>query len=132
MGFGIAYGSFARGATAGEYLDRLALQNRIFSDDIHIERVVSVGGRLSIVTSQPFVRGVDAPQEEIDRYMADMDFERIGVGTYYDADEGLLVYDLVPKNAKKDAAGHILLIDPVIQRVRPDFADFMRANPIFH
>jgi hypothetical protein len=46
--------------------------------------------------------------------------------------KGLLVYDLVPKNAKKDAAGHILLIDPVIQRVLPDFADFMRDNPIFH
>ncbi len=110
----------------------MALQNRIFSDDIHIERIVSVGGRLSIVTSQPFIRGVDAPQADIDRHMAEMHFERIGIGTYYDASEGLLVYDLVPKNAKKDTAGNILLIDPVIQRVLPDFADFMRANPIFH
>lgn len=130
MGFGIAYGSFARGATAGEYLDRLAIQSRIFSDDIHIERVVSVGGRLSIVTSQPFIRGIDPPQDEIDRLMAEMEFERIGLGTDYDAGEGLLVYDLVPKNAKKDEAGRILLIDPVIQHL-PDFADFMRANPIF-
>jgi hypothetical protein len=88
MGYGIAYGSFARGATAGEYLDRLAIQNRIFSDDLHIERVVSVGGRLSIVTSQPFIRGDDAPQGDIDRHMAEMHFERIGIGTYYDADEG--------------------------------------------
>jgi hypothetical protein len=90
MGFGIAYGSFARGANAGEYLDRLAIQNRIFSDDVHLERVVSVGGRFSIVTTQPFIRGVDAPQEEIDREMVNMGFERLGIGTYYHADEGLL------------------------------------------
>jgi hypothetical protein len=131
MGYGIAYGSFSQGATAGEYLDRIAIHNRIFNDDIHIERVVPHRGKLSIVTSQPFIRGVDAPQGEIDRYMEKLGFERLSTGTYYHADEGLLVHDLVPKNAKQDRAGNIYLIDPVIQRVTPDFADFMRKNPIF-
>lgn len=101
MGFGIAYGSFARGATAGEYLDRLALPNRILSDDIHLERVVSVGGRLSIVTSQPFIRGVDASQAEIDRCLEDLGFERIGTGTYYHSGEGFL-YTTLSRRTRKE------------------------------
>ena len=93
--------------------------------------VVPTGpGLLSIVTSQPFVNGRDAEQSEIDAMMLEMNFERIGEGMYYHAGEGLLVHDLVPKNVKVVADGCVLPIDPVIQRITPDFADYFRRNPI--
>jgi hypothetical protein len=131
MGYGIAYGSFCQGATPSEYLDRLAIHNRIFGDDVRLERIVPVGGRLSIITSQPAIKGRDARQEEIDAMMAEKGFERIGLGTYYHSGEGLLVHDLVPKNAKvSEQDGVVQPIDPVIQRVTPEFAEFLRRHPI--
>ncbi|MGC3989782.1 MAG: hypothetical protein QM796_08920 [Chthoniobacteraceae bacterium] len=57
-GFGIALGSYSRGAMPSEYLDRLELNNRIFQDDVRLEYlIVESNHRLSIVTSQPFIRG---------------------------------------------------------------------------
>jgi hypothetical protein len=39
-GYGIALGSHTHGATPSEYLDRLILQNKIFDDDIRLERIL--------------------------------------------------------------------------------------------
>jgi hypothetical protein len=131
MGYGIAYGSFCQGATPSEYLDRLVIHNRIFGDDVRLERIVPVGGKLSIITSQPAIKGRDAVQAEIDGLMTDKGFERIGLGTYYHAGEGLLVHDLLPKNVKVGKQdGMVQPIDPVIQRVTPEFAEFLRQHPI--
>jgi len=53
LGYGIALGSFVKGATPAEYLDRLSLQNEIFSDDIQLEYVLTqvrqLGSRPKIV-----------------------------------------------------------------------------------
>ena len=130
-GYGIAFGSHSQGATPGEYLDRLIIHNRIFGDDVRLERVVSIGDKLSIVTSQPTIKGRDATQTEIDGMMAQKGFEKIGVGAYYHSDENILIHDLVPKNVK--VSGHdgmVHPIDPVIQRVTPEFADFMKRHPV--
>jgi hypothetical protein len=62
--------------------------------------------------------------------MRDKGFERLGEGMYYHATEGLLVHDLVPKNVKVSESGYVHAIDPVIQRVTPEFADYFRRNPI--
>ena len=129
-GYGIAYGSYSQGATPSEYLDRIATHNREFGDDVRIERVVPIGGKLSIVTSQPFIRGRDATAGEIDSMMAGKGYEKIGEGTYHHAEKGLLVHDLVPKNAKVSERGIVHAIDPIIQRVKPDFAADLKASPI--
>lgn len=102
-----------------------------FNDQIKLESVVPLGPEeLSILTSQPFIRGRDAEQAEIDNMMREKGFERIGLGTFYHADEGLLVHDLVPKNVKVSELGYIHPIDPVIQRVTQEFANYLRRNPI--
>jgi hypothetical protein len=129
-GYGIAYGSHSQGATPSEYLDRLSTQNRIFDDDVEFERVVPVGNKLSIVTSQPFIKGRDATQPEIDLFMREKGFEKIGEGTFYHSGEGLLVHDLLPKNAKMSQSGRVHPIDPVIQRVTPEFAHDLKMHPI--
>ncbi len=128
-GYGIALGSFDRGATPSEYLDRLDLQNRIFDDDIRLERIVIRNDKPIIVTSQPAIKGVAPTQIALDELMAGKGYEKLTDGAYYDERAGLLIFDLFPRNAIQAANGHIYPIDPVIQRITPEFAQFLREHP---
>jgi hypothetical protein len=82
-----------------------------------------------IVTSQRIAKGFPAKEAEIIAVMEDSGYEHIAPGTFYLETRGLLVYDLHPRNAIKDPAGDIQMIDPVVQRVLPDFANFIRDHP---
>jgi hypothetical protein len=128
-GYGIALGSIVHGATPSEYLDRLLLQNSLFDDDIRLERIVPKHNKPIIITSQPAIKGVQAPQEAIDRLMERKEFRKVTDGAYYDQQCGLLVYDLFPRNAFLAADGDVYPIDPVIQRVSQEFAEFLEAHP---
>ena len=128
-GYGIALGSYVHGASPAEYLDRLALQNSIFNDDIHLELIVVRNKKPIIVTSQPFISGEYASQEALDAMMLEHGFEKFISGAYYYVEDGLLVFDLFPKNAKINSTGVICPFDPVVQRITPDFADFLRKYP---
>lgn len=128
-GYGIALGSNTHGATPSEYLDRLALQNKIFDDDIRLERVVENDGKPIIVTSQPSIKGAEASQAALDELMTGKGYENLAEGAYYDEKRGLFVFDLLPRNAIQAADGHIYPIDPVIQRIAPDFGQFLREHP---
>jgi len=129
LGYGIALGSLTRGATPSEYLDRLDLQNLIFHDDIRLERVVANGGKPIIITSQPFIMGVMAAAAALDELMLGKGYEKLTDGAYYSEGEGLLVFDLLPRNAILATDGQIYPIDPVIQRITPDFGQFLREEP---
>lgn len=128
-GYGIALGSHTHGATPAEYLDRLALTNKVFDDDIRLERVLVKRGKLIIVTSQPAIEGKAAKQADIDAMMSGKVFEKFIDGAYYRAKDGLLVFDLLPRNVIETGDGRIYPIDAAIQRIQPDFADFLRENP---
>lgn len=128
-GYGIALGSLCHGATPSEYLDRLLLQNQIFEDDIRLERVIENAGRPIITTSQPSIKGQAPTQVSLDQLMEGKQYEKLDEGAYYDAKGGLLIFDLFPRNAIQAADGHVYPIDPVIQRVAPDFGQFLREHP---
>ena len=128
-GYGIALGSFVHGATPAEYLDRLLLQNCIFNDDIQLEYIVSWNEKPIIVISQPFISGDYADQASLDNMMQEHGFEKFISGAYYDSDDGLLVFDLFPKNSKINGNGVICPFDPVVQRISSEFADFLRKFP---
>ena len=129
LGYGIALGSLSRGATPSEYLDRLDLQNLIFHDDIRLERIVANNGQPIIITSQPFIKGVAATAAALDDLMLGKGYEKLTDGAYYYERAGLLVFDLIPRNAILAADGHIYPIDPVIQRITPEFGQFLREHP---
>lgn len=129
LGYGIALGSLTRGATPSEYLDRLDLQNLIFQDDIQLDRVVANNGKPIIIISQPFIKGVAATAIALDRLMLDKGYEKLADGAYYCEPEGLLIFDLFPRNAILATDGQIYPIDPVIQRITPDFGHFLRQQP---
>jgi hypothetical protein len=128
-GYGIALGSLTHGATPSEYLDRLDLQNQIFHDDIRLERIVANKGRPVIITSQPAIKGGAPTQPALDELMTGKGYEKLADGAYYDEPAGLLVFDLFPRNAIQAADGHIYPIDPVIQRITPEFGQFLREEP---
>jgi len=128
-GYGIALGSLTRGATPSEYLDRLDLQNKIFHDDIWLERIVSNSGKPIIITSQPAIKGIAPTQAALDDLMTEKGYEKLADGAYYDEPHGLLLFDLFPRNAIQAADGHIYPIDPVIQRITPEFGQFLREEP---
>jgi hypothetical protein len=129
FGYGIALGSIVHGATPSEYVDRLALQNRIFDDDIRLERIIANRGFPIVVTSQPAIKGSAPSQVALDELMLAKGYERLAEGAYYDPPAGLLVFDLFPRNAIQADDGQIYPIDPVIQRITPDFGDFLRQQP---
>ena len=128
-GYGIALGSFTHGATPSEYLDRLDLQNQIFNDDIWLERVVENSGQPIIITSQPFIKGSASTQAALDELMTSKGYEKLTDGAYYDEQTGLLMFDLFPRNAIQSGNGVVYPIDPVIQRILPDFGQFLREHP---
>lgn len=129
LGYGIALGSFIHGATPAEYLDRLALQNQVFQDDIRLERIVTNQGQPIIITSQPAIKGIAPTQPVLDELMAGKGYATLAVGAYYDAPTGLLIFDLFPRNAIQVTNGEVYPIDPVIQRITPEFAQFLQAQP---
>ena len=79
------------GATPSEYLDRIALQNQIFEDDIRLERVVENEGKPIIITSQPSIKGHSPTQDALDELMLGKGYEKLDEGAYYDGGVGLLV-----------------------------------------
>jgi hypothetical protein len=103
------------------------VQNRIFEDDVRLERVVKTGAGISVVTSQPAIKGRAAQPEEIDATMASLGFEKLAPGIYHHPDKGLIVHDLHPRNAvfRENRA---VPIDAALQRAKPEFANFVRRN----
>ena len=130
LGYGIALGSHCRGATPSEYIDRLALQNELFSDDIQLE-AIAIRDRVPVViTSQPIYRGIPTPEAEIITLMTANQFKHLAPGTFYLKERGLLVFDLHPRNAIRDPKGFVHVFDPVVQRITEDFAQYIEEFPI--
>jgi hypothetical protein len=90
---------------------------------------VANNGKPIIITSQPFIKGGTPIQAALDELMLAKGYEKLTDGAYYDEPAGLLIFDLFPRNAIQTADGHIYPIDPVIQRITPEFGQFLRAEP---
>lgn len=130
QGYGIALGSHLHGASPAEYLDRLVLQNSLFDDDIRLEWISPRPNRkLAIVSSQPDITGEPARPGEIDVLMESKGFTRLTDGAFLDPGNSILVFDMFPRNVVRSPDGTLYPIDPVIQRVTPEFAEFLRNNP---
>lgn len=86
-------------------------------------------GKPIVITSQPAIKGKSPTQSALDELMTGKGYEILAEGAYYDEPDGLLVFDLFPRNAIQPADGHIYPIDPVIQRITLDFGQFLRESP---
>jgi Serine/Threonine/Tyrosine Kinase found in polyvalent proteins len=88
-----------RPATPLEYLDRLALHNELFGDDMEFLGLVRQRGGLSMVTSQIFLRGEKPAIPQIEAFMAENGFRRLrGENAYFRAADHLAVFDAHARN----------------------------------
>ena len=81
--FGWSAESEGKRATPLEYLDRLAWQNLLFSDEISIVAVVGEERVMRVVTRQPYIfEALDSPDitlEEIDQFFQERNFRKIAL-----------------------------------------------------
>lgn len=109
-------------ALPAEYLHRLLVSNRIFSDQVRLEWVSRDADGVVIVTSQPTIIGTGATEEEMMAYFLSLHFVWIrgysagyrGAMTFYRDLDQVAVFDAHPANFLKDRQGVILPIDGVV------------------
>lgn len=88
-----------RPATPLEYLDRLALYNELFGDDVEFIGLVRQRGGLSLVISQIFLTGGKPSIPQIASFMSGQGFRKLGdVNAYYRAEDRLAVFDAHARN----------------------------------
>ena len=102
--------NFGARGEAHVYLENILLVNELFADDWRFEGVVDDSDGLRIVTSQPFINGRMATEDEIAGYFAALGFSREREHTFRRAD-GLTVADARPANILCDDTGAIIPID---------------------
>lgn len=126
---------FVRQATPLEYLERMALFNDVFADDIRVVGVLAEP-EPAIVTTQPVIRGRDATVEEITTFMAGLGFAEVrGVVagrrdsvSYFRASDGVAAFDAHGENVIFGGGG-VAPIDLFVVRTDEDLAAFL-ATPV--
>jgi hypothetical protein len=117
----------AQAEDAGAYLQRWALQNRIFHDDVHVEGYVMLPGEheASIVISQPFIEGRDATPAEISDFLRSKGFVEIESEKWVHPITGIKVWDgITPGNVIAREDGTMMPID---LQLEPASAEDQRA-----
>lgn len=113
-------------SSPGEYLERMALHNKVFNDSIKLEGITKNGG---LVISQPRITGRAATRVEVEHLFLDNGFQKIpekstmmnGVlsGTsFYHVEDQILVVDARPANVMVSSEGDFQVIDVMI--TKPD------------
>jgi hypothetical protein len=111
-------------ATPLEYLERLALQNEVFADDICLRSLAIESEGLVILTTQPFIRGSQAKPPEILAAMGQLGFERIpGIPantdecfSFYRRRDRVSAFDAHNGNFIRQKSGLVIPIDLVMVR----------------
>ncbi|MEZ5303513.1 MAG: hypothetical protein R3F11_23155 [Verrucomicrobiales bacterium] len=101
-------------ATPAEYLERLILHNKIFGDEIRLEGLLQEGSSLSIVTSQPYIKGLIPERSEVDDLLAGSGFRRMQDGFWFSQERQVGIVDTKPANFIRSDDGAIHPIDVVI------------------
>ena len=88
-----------RPATPLEYLDRLALHNAVFADDVEFLGLVKHKDRWSFVISQIFLKGQRPTNDQIAAHMSETGFRRLDrENAYYREQDHLAVFDAHARN----------------------------------
>jgi hypothetical protein len=125
--FGIAWGRIGS-ATAGEYLNRLVLQNKHFGDDIRLIALVNCRQKLRILTSQPHIVGKHAEYEEICIWLRELGFSKFesnGSVAWYHQEYNLLVSDVHEGNVIRSVTGALFAIDLNLMNPQQEMRDLI-------
>jgi hypothetical protein len=94
-----------------EYLDRLAFSDDLFGDGTTVLGAIAHESGLRIVTAQPLIVGTRPSGEDIISWMHSLGFAAAGQKTYWNAAEGLAIFDAHPGNVLKVPGGRLCPID---------------------
>jgi hypothetical protein len=116
-------------ATPLQYLERWALSNRHYSDDVRLERIIPAGHGLSILVSQRDITGEAPELEEIERYFADRAFIPVpgARDAYYRAADHILALDAHQANLVRTPAGLVPIDVPTFHPDR-DVTQWLHRN----
>jgi hypothetical protein len=104
----------AQGQDAGAYLQRWALSNHVFGDDVRYEGQIHLPGEHEsrAVVSQPDVAGRDSTEAEVADYLNGKGFRDMGAGRWVNPVLGITAWDVAQEgNAITDAHGQVHPID---------------------
>jgi hypothetical protein len=122
----------AQSEDAGAYLQRWALANRVFGDDVKFEGIVTLPGEhdARTIISQPDVAGRDSTTAEIERYLRERGFHQVDRMRWVHPVTGLAVWDAHTEgNAITMADGKVRPIDLQIEPASPaELRDVRRAT----
>jgi Serine/Threonine/Tyrosine Kinase found in polyvalent proteins len=116
------------------YLHDLERSNTLFETENVIEGIaIQPDGYVSIVTSQPYIRGEPATEDQIGRDLARRGFFRNGLSSYFNPDTDEIINDAAPRNVLADRDGALHYID-VSFRKAPErmvdmFTNMARSSP---
>lgn len=127
---------FLREATPFEYISRLQLFNRTFSDFIEFEGVIDEPGREAIITSQDRIQGEASTDEEVEAFMRARRFAAVpGVVagrrnslSYYRESDRVAVFDTHGQNFLTFGS-RTVPIDALITVADDDLAAFLNLSP---
>lgn len=120
-------------ALPAEYLHRLLLSNRIFSDEVRLIGVCRESEGLVVITTQPTLVGEAATLDEMLTFFAARRFAHLpgfcagyrgSLSFYRDLDQ-VAVFDAHPANFIRDQTGIILPIDGVIVAADDELAGLL-------
>jgi hypothetical protein len=136
---GLHYGADERGrakvelvmskATPIQYLERWVRSNEVFHDDVRLERLFEVGYGLSIMVSQPDIRGAAPALEDIACYFEVRGFVSVpsAKDAWYRASDHLLALDAHQGNLVITADG-LVPIDVLLHRPDRDVSQWLVRN----
>lgn len=103
-------------ASPDEYLFRLTRQNELFGDDVRVMGAARYPQGVSVLTTQPFYRGVRTEQPVIDSWFEARGWKTLTGkdGAFYDEASGLLIMDALPRNVLTLEDGNLMPFDVVI------------------
>lgn len=104
-------------ATPGDYLRRLCLLNELFPGLNRLEGFCEVDDYLSIITSQPFIKGENLSEEILGSWLELFGCINVARGVWFDGVD-LGIFDVWPKNIIQDMDWNLVPIDIIPIRVR--------------
>lgn len=119
-------------AAPADYLERLALVNRVFGDDLRVEGL-RCGRTVAIVISQPLARAARTrtphPRglQKIEAYMEARGFVNLGFAAWYHPQEKLMVTDATRENFVQTRRG-LVPVDLMICRAEGELLRALEAK----
>lgn len=100
-------------ATPSQYLERLLLSNHLYPGLNSLEGFCDLYGRFVIITSQPFVAGRNATQQEISAFMTQRKFTKLCHATWFRSADRLAIFDVGGSNFFAAETGELVPIDVI-------------------